>query len=465
MKTTLLSRWTAALMVGFISLGLFPSQDAKAENFRGVSFQVFYDELMPYGDWVKDANYGYIWLPAVGQDFHPYGTNGHWVMTEFGNTWVSYYDWGWAPFHYGRWYFDDYYQSWAWVPGYDWGPAWVSWRSGGGHYGWAPLGPRISVSVGFRIPSFHWVFLPHRRMYDPYGWRYYASHNTRVKIINRTKIINNTVVYNNNTYIAGPSRREVEQLTRRRVNVYNVRQSDRPGRANLSRNEVNLYRPDLARTNGRSVEARPSRVVDSREALNRRSSSAANPSRSRTMDQAPSSRSANPAIRNNPGTNRAATGASRSGTLQNRNSSPRSAGGQTFESRPYQTPKQNGRSVQTRTAPNSSRQGTVSRPASPARQSTVRTSPSRGMSPNSSRVQQSRPTPEVKKAPAPTRQRSVQSTPPGSNTRVQAPASRNTRVQAPARSNTRVQAPARSSSTKKVPTRSSGSSRGNGRNN
>ena len=462
MKTTLLPRWIAALMMGFISLGLLSPKDATADNFRGVSFQVFYDELMPYGDWIRDANHGYIWLPAVNGDFHPYGTNGHWVMTEFGNTWVSYYDWGWAPFHYGRWYFDNYYQSWAWIPGYDWGPAWVSWRTGGGYYGWAPLGPGVSISLRVNIPSRHWVFLPHRRMYDPYGWRYYAPHRTRVRIINRTTIINNTVVYNNNTYIAGPSRREVEQLTRRRVNVYNVRQSERPGRANLSRNTVDLYRPDLNQRS-RTAEARPSRTLDANQARNRRAPEAVTPSRSRTMDRAPANQSANPSVRNNTGTNRTTSGASRSGTLENRNSNPRNTDVKTFESRPYEAPRQNGRSMQTRTTP--SQRETVNRPSTTSRQPAVKSSPSRSSQSTSVRVQQPTRSSTVKRAPAPTRQQQVKSSPSSQRKVQSAPSRSNSRVSTPAKSNSRVSSPARSSSTKKAPARSSGSARGNGRNN
>jgi hypothetical protein len=97
----------------------------------------FYDDLSPYGQWVQTPEYGRVWIPDAGPDFQPYASNGHWVMTEYGNTWVSDYAWGWAPFHYGRWY-QDRYRGWAWIPGRDWGPAWVSWRSGGGYYGWAP---------------------------------------------------------------------------------------------------------------------------------------------------------------------------------------------------------------------------------------------------------------------------------------------------------------------------------------
>ena len=120
--------------LSLIGLGMVLNQESKAAHFHGVSFQVFYNELSPYGDWVMDPTYGYVWVPFVEQGFHPYGTNGYWEMTNFGNTWVSNYQWGWAPFHYGRWFWDD-YLGWAWVPGYEWGPAWVNWRTGGGYYG------------------------------------------------------------------------------------------------------------------------------------------------------------------------------------------------------------------------------------------------------------------------------------------------------------------------------------------
>lgn len=223
-----------------------------------VSFQLFYDQLAPYGEWVDDPEYGYIWLPDAGPDFQPYATNGHWVMTNYGNTWVSNYSWGWAPFHYGRWIYTDYY-GWAWVPGYEWGPAWVSWRSGGGYYGWAPLGPRMSININIGIPHHHWVFVPQRYLTSPRIYNYYIPYRNRVTIFNRTTIINNTYVYNNRTYVSGPRRAEIERVTRSRISVRDVRSTNRPGRARVDSRSVNLYRPDIDRDSRTS--ARPSRVT------------------------------------------------------------------------------------------------------------------------------------------------------------------------------------------------------------
>ena len=125
---------------------------------------------------------------------------------------MSNYNWGWAPFHYGRWMNDRMY-GWMWVPGYEWAPAWVSWRGGGDYYGWAPLGPHmgINISVG-SIPYDYWAFVPRRYINSPRINNYYVNQSRNVTIINNTTIINNntTVVNNNNkghrpAYNPGPS--------------------------------------------------------------------------------------------------------------------------------------------------------------------------------------------------------------------------------------------------------------------
>ncbi len=104
---------------------------------------VFRDRLSPYGSWVETPGYGLVWVPAsrvVGPDFSPYVSAGHWELTEEGDwLWVSDYEWGAIPFHYGRWVWAG-DMGWAWVPGRVYSPAWVTWRVGAdGYIGWAPL--------------------------------------------------------------------------------------------------------------------------------------------------------------------------------------------------------------------------------------------------------------------------------------------------------------------------------------
>ncbi|MFA6643031.1 MAG: DUF6600 domain-containing protein [Bacteroidales bacterium] len=209
----------------------------------GVNFNVFYNELRPHGRWINNGRYGRVWVPNVGRNFHPYATNGYWVMTDYGNTWVSDYSWGWAPFHYGRWYYDDFY-GWAWVPGYEWAPAWVSWRSGGGYYGWAPMGPGININININIPGSYWTFLPHKYMYHRNMKRYYNRYSPA--IYNKTTIINNTYIYNDNRYYSGPTVREYEQTTGRKATVMRLESTDNRSARNtrVSNNIVSVYRPE-----------------------------------------------------------------------------------------------------------------------------------------------------------------------------------------------------------------------------
>jgi hypothetical protein len=230
----------------------------------------FYEALSPYGEWTNHNSYGEVWIPNVGRDFRPYYTNGHWVNSEYGWTWVSNYPWGWAPFHYGRWTYDDYY-GWIWIPGDEWGPAWVSWRSSPDYYGWAPLGPGMSigVNVSFGIPASHWAFLPCRYINDPYMSRYYAPMSRNTYIYNQTNIINNVYVHNNNRFYRGPDVREVERVTNSRVSTVRVARSSQPGATRVSRNQLTTYQPrresirrELADNNVRSNNNRVIRGND-----------------------------------------------------------------------------------------------------------------------------------------------------------------------------------------------------------
>lgn len=420
MKTNFVTRWLGLIALGMMLLSdMIAPQIAEAKNKRGVSFQVFYDELAPYGDWVRDTRHGYIWLPAVDQNFHPYGTDGHWVMTEYGNTWVSYYDWGWAPFHYGRWYFDDYFQSWAWIPGYDWGPAWVNWRSGGGYYGWAPLGPGAYINMSVGLPAFHWVFLPRHRIYHHYAFRYYAPHRNRVNIYNNTTIINNTYVYNNQTYVTGPSSREVRRVTGRNVPVYEVRNSEGPGRASISRNALNVYRPEIQPARGASITSRPSRILEADQAKSVRGSrelNSAAPSRNSAMGTYSPSRSLETPSRSSQDPD-VSTGR----TTPSRATSPSINQG---SQRPVLTP-----------MPNESRSRSTT-PSQVQRPETRQPAPARSSEPRASTY------PTQQNAPAPSRSGYEQNR---TETRMQQPAPNRGSVQQsrPAQTPERVQAPAR----------------------
>jgi hypothetical protein len=224
-----------------------------------ISYQTFYDELDPYGEWMEYPDYGYVWVPDAGRDFRPYETNGHWVWSDdYEWMWVSDYDWGWAPFHYGRWLMDPYY-GWVWVPGYEWSPAWVAWRDGGDYYGWAPLRPGFNISVninlgGYNPPVDYWCFAPRRYITSPRIWDYCAPRRNNVTIINQTTIINN-YNYNRNVFRTGPGRRDAERYAGR-INPVRFRESSSPGRTRFRGNEVSVYRPRVQQDNSRQYSPR-----------------------------------------------------------------------------------------------------------------------------------------------------------------------------------------------------------------
>ncbi|MFC6998990.1 DUF6600 domain-containing protein [Rufibacter roseus] len=270
---TFMQKIGALGVIALMVFSLLSSNQAQAGPPGGrVSFQVFYDELSPYGRWINDPDYGYVWSPRVEMGFQPYATRGHWVMTEYGNTWVSDYDWGWAPFHYGRWMYDDFY-GWLWVPGNEWGPAWVDWRHSNGYYGWAPMGPRVT----YVVPVTRWVFVPVMYITSPRIYSYCVPRTQVVNIYHNTTIINNYYERDNRKYVYGPRTQDIERATNRRVEVRRLENDSRPGRTAVADNSVRIYRPEVE-TRRREAPAR-AEATDSRATRTRVANSVESPSR------------------------------------------------------------------------------------------------------------------------------------------------------------------------------------------
>lgn len=233
---------------------------------EAVDFQLFYDELSPYGQWVDYTNYGYVWVPDVRRDFIPYSTNGRWIMSDYGWTWVSDYRWGWAPFHYGRWDYDNYY-GWLWVPDDQWGPAWVTWRGGNGYYGWAPMRPGVSISNSFneqRRDINRWNFVRDSDLGKRDLHRYYINRGNYNSIINNTSVINNTHndTRRNATYIAGPTEESIQRATGRSIEKVRIQDNRRPG-TKLADDELRIYRPRVRNTSDSNTA--PAKVATKEE--------------------------------------------------------------------------------------------------------------------------------------------------------------------------------------------------------
>lgn len=171
-----------------------------------VSFDFFYENLSPYGEWLEVGDYGTCWRPhGIDEDWAPY-SDGYWSYTDGGWTWVSYEDFGGIVYHYGRWVkVED--EGWCWVPDYEWGPAWVSWRNNDDYVGWAPLPPEarwrrdtgisVWVDTSYDIGPSYYNFCAVRDFGAPY---------IRPCIVRRSEnvvIIRNTVNITNITFNTG----------------------------------------------------------------------------------------------------------------------------------------------------------------------------------------------------------------------------------------------------------------------
>jgi hypothetical protein len=237
----------ALAMVGCV-LSLTPRGQAATE----VSINFFYDNLSPYGNWVEVGDYGYCFQPNVAvnnSSWRPYA-DGYWAYTDVGWTWVSYEDFGWATYHYGRWA-DLTDLGWVWVPGYEWGPAWVSWRTGGDYIGWAPLPPAGArvyegrpitghVDVEFDIGPLYYNFVDIRYIGEPVLRERLIAPQQNVTIINRTVNVTNITYNNSVVYNYGPDINRVNQFSTRPVQHLTLqRETDvakvQVGRGNLNR--------------------------------------------------------------------------------------------------------------------------------------------------------------------------------------------------------------------------------------
>jgi len=279
-----------AICLSLLAFSVLFARQVSAQQSE-VSFQVFYDQLSPYGQWVDYPNYGYVWIPDAGSDFVPYSTKGHWIMTDDGMTWVSDYNWGWAPFHYGRWDYDNSY-GWFWIPGNEWGPAWVSWRRASGYYGWEPMGPGVSISMSFGREydshNDHWVFVQDRYIDRSDMNRFYANRVDHDRIIRNSTIINNTYVDSgrHTTYASGPSRDDIQKSTGRKVTSVPVQENIKPGQK-MSNGHFMIYRPQVI-TNDKQQKPVPTRLTNIKDVKQPQQNNSANKTGNNQKVQQPS---------------------------------------------------------------------------------------------------------------------------------------------------------------------------------
>ncbi|MCX6133353.1 MAG: hypothetical protein NTU47_06010 [Ignavibacteriales bacterium] len=232
----------------------------------------FYGDLAPYGEWLEmDAGF-YAWRPThVRYGWRPY-MFGHWAWTDYGWYWLSDEPFGWAVFHYGRWYNDDYY-GWIWIPDRTWGPSWVEWRYNDDYIGWAPLPPYASFSfhAGIRFtmrwfaPYHYWSFVRYRHFGSPHVTRELVPIEHTRRLIGSTRTGGRYDVDGDRIINRGIDKGIVERRGgNTRIARTEVRETNNIGeRIVRGRNEdrIDVYRPDRSGT-GRTPERIEARRLD-----------------------------------------------------------------------------------------------------------------------------------------------------------------------------------------------------------
>ena len=115
--------------------------------------------------------------------------------------------------------------GWLWIPGDVWGPAWVQWRRGDRHAGWAPLPPQ-QVIYDYDDNPDYWVFVSFNNFGARNIRRVVVPQQERVLYIRQTVVVNRTIIVDRGPRIAinaGIEPRIVAARMGRPIQVVNVK--------------------------------------------------------------------------------------------------------------------------------------------------------------------------------------------------------------------------------------------------
>jgi hypothetical protein len=231
-----------------------------AKPIQAVSFDFFYSSLSPYGEWIDLQDGVTAWRPNnISPDWKPYSI-GRWSWTNNGWYWDSDEPFGWATYHYGRWYNDENY-GWIWVPDYEWAPAWVEWRYDNDYIGWAPLPPYASFSsnLGIRFSlGWHshyrsWNFVNYGHFCDFHINRFFMDERRVSRFFEHTRYRTNYYSDRDRIINGGIDRSFIERRGGFRIPEREIRTVDNFRDYDRNRNDRNgriiAYRPSASEIN------------------------------------------------------------------------------------------------------------------------------------------------------------------------------------------------------------------------
>ncbi|MBU0559097.1 MAG: hypothetical protein KKD86_02210 [Bacteroidetes bacterium] len=241
-------------------------QISEARNHRSASIEFFFGSLSAHGEWIEIDHDVVVWRPnRVHYNWIPYSV-GRWAWTNHGWYWDSYEPFGWATYHYGRWFYEDYY-GWVWLPDYEWGPSWVEWRYNDNYVGWSPLPPYarfkshsgIHFSIQWNSPYHHWRFVNYNNFCNANVHNYYISDRDGYSVFQKTKYRTNYYSRNGRIVNGGIDRQFVERrggsrIAQRELQITNDRNNSN-GRSRDVNGALRVYRPsEMELNSGNNID-------------------------------------------------------------------------------------------------------------------------------------------------------------------------------------------------------------------
>ena len=239
----------------------------------GINIQFFFSSLQPYGEWVRNADYNYVWVPtSVDPNWSPY-TNGGWVYTDrYGWYFQSHEPFAWIVYHYGRWGYDRNI-GWFWVPGTRWAPAWVAWRRSDQDFGWAPLPPEgrgfavdinITINIG-ALPENYWRFVRANQFLEPDLHSLVVSFDRDPEPYRRSQPAGSVIVQNNVVINNVITLDFIQQVTKQKVEVRQVKETTDPKQVQATQTNQGALTAFVADLGQPTTDAKPDKVVDEKQ--------------------------------------------------------------------------------------------------------------------------------------------------------------------------------------------------------
>ena len=242
----------SAILFGGLTISGFLNRPLAAEPPTNARFGFFYSSLSPYGEWIEVNGGTHIWRPFnIPREWRPYSL-GRWEWTDEGWYWFSNEHFGWIVYHYGRWYYDDFY-GWVWMPDDVWAPSWVEWRSNDDCIGWAPLTPYaifdfssgLHYSRHWRAPEHYWSFVRYERFTRNFQHADFMNRSDVHRVFGSTHTAANFGIEHGRIVNHGFAPDEISQHGNIRFEQRMISERQAPGEhyARLQESRIEVYRP------------------------------------------------------------------------------------------------------------------------------------------------------------------------------------------------------------------------------